>query len=221
MKISITHGFHPEEYTKPYAEETGRLLSERGYDVTVDKVPFEKTGWGVAFRGGSEDEIYIATNGWVYVPHKEADYIFDFHTSPRYEFVEFAEIRFGPDDYENIEKCGRGILYTSWRKSPSAYFKKYCNGVIPNGYIIEMPQIYRDISEKFIETLKKKTNRPFPIEDVHAMLHFELIADKAATLKKYPLKAMSRIISDGIEEQIITQQLLVTDQLDSDLNSSI
>jgi len=99
MDLIITHGLHPNEYTSHTVQETGRILFEAGHEIFIGQVPIQKTGWGVALRGGTPKEVGDAFCFLEFLPRTDADFLFEFHTTREEKMNPLSrlaeELRFG------------------------------------------------------------------------------------------------------------------------------
>ncbi|MFH1977749.1 MAG: hypothetical protein ABIJ92_00285 [Candidatus Aenigmatarchaeota archaeon] len=208
MKILVTYGWHRGEYTKPVAIGVAEILTQRGYDVELEEIPFEKTGWGKAFADESLYEVEEATCGLVsslryFGSRLGTHLILDFHAG--------SETEFNPGGVDAKELGFKNELNFAWGKDNSILFQDAGNevGVEDNLYIIEIPQVYRRASDRFLETVTQRVEGDMRFNgsviplDRKVGSYFESVADKKATQEKYPTEILARKITDGVEEQII------------------
>jgi len=182
------------------------LLSGIGHDVTTENVPFELTGWGKALQGCSLKEIKKAIDGidffYKVVESLNPDYIFDFHAADErvlnYHNLKPQELEFGRLDDDALAKRG-GIPYYRWRDDSES---------LPNGYMIEVPQIFRKSSERFIKEVQKRVaweidyDRPLKVND-NLDSRFLAVCDRTKSLQKYPPDLIAETIFRGILNQIL------------------
>jgi len=201
-RIVITYGLHPNEYTKPYAEEAGKLLAYMGYEVMFEKVPFNKTAWGLAFSIGDALSVWHNFQSGFYVPASDYDLMFDFHTSGDdvlnpgmllAEDMAFAKAYAGINNaivYYSLDDCREYMKSLGF------------SGTIPNNvFFIEIPDVSKCASSGFLRLVESRC--PGISEMAGYERRFESVADRPATLAKYPPEVLGKIIADGIEEQII------------------
>jgi len=205
MKICITYGLHPNEFTRPYAEDVARRLSATGmYDVSVHRAPFDRTCWGLALHGASEEDVGRAACEWLFVPETDVDYCFDFHTGSDWDMnpreIPAKELKFAYLENEPlILKLPEGaITYTPWDTEDMLSIP-----VAPQicGYWIEIPQVRRTVPQRMRRAVIDRSGIS-PNWGV-TMHYLSRLAAKAETLKKYPPEVVGRIIADGIEDHII------------------
>ncbi len=202
MKISIIHGFHPNEYTRPYAEEVGRLLADRMYEVLVTDVPFDDTIWGAAIKNASIEELHYRMNE-PSLANEDADFSFNFQAG--LEEV-YNKRGLAAEELEFKELFGNTIREIMWglglvRLGQISYVKV---GTISGRYAIEIPQIFIPTSQDFRAFMRGKCKALTTCNYNDWLLNYFLrVANKSATIKKYPPSVIGKIIADGIEEKII------------------
>lgn len=216
ITIYITHTFHPGEYTRHVAEVLGRKLAERDYDAVVEKVDFRETGWGKALSGRSMREIKKAFNSLDYFDKFNADntIIIDLHTMKESwsnpKNLKAEELTFCYLNSEEHKERGGWIEYASHRKTlgEGKDAKSLYADNVPNLFSIELPQIYREASGKFLRTINDRINGEVdlffskePVREFGA--YFRFVCDRLKTIEKYPPEILAETIANGIEEQIL------------------
>ena len=183
----------------------GELLAEEGHDVTAEKVPFKDTGWGAMLSRKSLEEVEKAIHGidfFYKISLENLDYIFDFHTTSErvlnYHNLQPEDLEFGRLDDDSLAKRG-GIPYARWRDN---------NENLLNGFTIEIPQVYRKSSKKFIKMVEERTGLKVnynqgvkPSQELES--HFLHVCDKKKTLNKYPPEIIAKTIAEGIKVHIM------------------
>ncbi|HDD45975.1 MAG TPA: hypothetical protein ENG42_00725 [Candidatus Aenigmarchaeota archaeon] len=170
MKVYIFHGFHPSEYTSKVARLVGDILEDKGYDVEVIRVPFEETGWGALFRDEPIGEIRRRIEGFDYFddyfklnPSDEPLYVLDFHAGSDRVFnphnLPDNDLEFGYLHDKELAKKG-GIPYLSWRRDIPEENRDLVailnNEKLIDGFGIEIPSIFKPVSEGFLTRAKRK-----------------------------------------------------------------
>ncbi|MBM3303738.1 MAG: hypothetical protein FJY76_01470 [Candidatus Aenigmarchaeota archaeon] len=206
MRIAITYGFHRNEYTAPVAKETAGILRANGHQVTAIKVPFSLTAWGVAMEGCDLQDFIKTAYGAVYENDADwlpdSDLVFDFHATPESvlgcEGLLAESLQFAINENSSFIMKKGNIVYIPWDCD-----REYKRSDLRRGFWIELPQVYRNASQGFLSMMHRRsyeiTLNPY-IYDRFVMW----VADKPATLRKYPPEVLGKIIADGIEEQIIS-----------------
>ncbi|MFH1977748.1 MAG: hypothetical protein ABIJ92_00280 [Candidatus Aenigmatarchaeota archaeon] len=205
MKILITCGRHPGEYTAPVAKRVGELLEQRGYNVDVKRFPFEQTGWGRAFNGESAEEVDNATNRIGYTldffeKTTGYDMILDFHTSPDYVADPFdmklENFSISSNDGALARGTGLGCVHVS-------RFSEYTDNIpeaIKMLYVVEIPHVERRTSERFMNTVTSRIDGDILNTSYD---YFRLVGDKKATLAKYPIEELSAKLADELDNKIL------------------
>jgi hypothetical protein len=195
-RIAITHGFHPNEFTEPYAMGTAEALRDMGYDVSVHEVPHGLTCWGVALAGFPQRIVMEACGGY-HMPPCEHEVILDFHAQDESlsnrRKLPAKNLRFMLQG--DLDTAGwSGITYQPWwARDPDAPHI--------NGYWIEVPQRYRPTPAKFTRAVLKANPR-FERQMLFTR-YFSREADRQETLHRYPHYIIAQTIALGIEELIL------------------
>ena len=213
-KILITYGFHPGEYTQAVAKRLAERLTTAGYDVELRKVPYSENGWSAALNGSSYEDINWKMTGLGYIEKVLREFqsgvILDMHTcdervlNPNYlppEDFSFLEL------YEDPPKDAKAaVLYHQW---PWEAIEKFASDKI-RGYTIELPQVYRRVSKRFLDSISKRSGLVFNFPEkmkVTNELHsyFMYVCDKKATEKKYDFDALTDIVYNGVVDRILNK----------------
>lgn len=168
-------------------------------------VPFESTGWGKALRRGPKKEIEDAMDGMDFFHHfiekTSPDYIFDFHAASdkvlNRDDLPAYKLDFGRLDDDTLAKRG-GIPYGSWKEK---------NDRLPNGFSVEIPQVFKRSSGRFVEMIRKRTGMEMNYDDTSELSQkiesrFMYVCDRTKSLMKYPPEIIAGKIVDGISIEI-------------------
>lgn len=131
------------------------------------------------------------------------------------EKLKTEELKFKPFHFENIGKES-GIFYKCWKEHIQKYrdyfplelYLSIYNNEFPNIFAIEIPQIYRPASKRFLQTIKSRIkggvnfNRNRNLEKI-LKAYFTEVCKRSETMEKYPAEIIAKTIANGIEEQIL------------------
>ncbi len=202
MKL-VTHTFHPSEYTAHIAYRLTNILRESGYDTLPKRIPFGETGWGKALSraGATETLRAIVGNRELFeelASGGDVDYIIDLHagderiTNPKNRSAE--DLPFERENYVSLKNGG--MFYRRWQTSRGW-----------TGIGVEIPQVYRESSEKFQKIIDERTSSGDMVtrnrwEPWTPWGHFKNVCDRKATLGKYP----PDIIAEKIARRLISDE---------------
>lgn len=199
MNIIISHTFHPGEYTCKISKLMERGFSRYGHEANSVRYPFDLTCWGRALEGKHIFEVdFYADSVGGFMDYLDSDLILNMHTADErvlnHRNLKAEDLRFGLSD-QKLQKSG-GVPFWVFE-----YSKK------PLIFTIEIPQVYRTASERFLSTINKRIKdgrlsfeeNDFPTSDLPA--RFKFVCDRKATLEKYPPEIIADKIVKGIAEK--------------------